>query len=132
MIKRRHAIVGTVALMAAPLVALGKTRKSGLRISTNPDDPGYETWLKYRNDYDVTVYVDGKQIRSPSTSDEYEGYVISATFDKDGDIIFDEENDRFVETTHRGKVTNVFRPRGINWTYEQGTPLPAFKFVEIP
>ena len=139
MIKRRHAIIGTAALTVVPPVAIAKVKKPGIRISTKEDDPGYPMWVKYRSDYWVDVFVDGKPIKDASTVDTGEGLVIAATHDADGYIVYDRRSSSFPEVTYRGDVTIALRPNGFkralfddSFTYENDTPLPMFSFKEIP
>lgn len=49
-----------------------------MRISTNEKDPGYLAWVEYQNNQ-ITVYLNGKEIRDVITADEEKGEIV--TFD---------------------------------------------------
>ena len=84
----------------------------GLRLSSDPSDPGYGQWMVAKaNGKNVRVFLDCVEVRHCTVADESLGYVRRAVLDDDGRVQIDPNNpDQVWEEDVRGCVEIVVEP----------------------
>lgn len=82
-------------------------RRWPMRVSVEPDDPGYVNWQ--HDKYHYTVYVDDVKAEYCVTADEGQGLAIVHETHPDGRLLI--RDFEFVHKTLRGRVRIEVRPR---------------------
>lgn len=106
---RRAFLKGAVfTVAAAPIgteVPAAVIKSGGMRISVDPDDPGYRQYCVLRGDNKkITVFLNGQKYVG-KTADEAMGFVVGPVRTLEGNIAHDGEN--FLEETLYGDVRIV-------------------------
>ncbi|GGX11224.1 hypothetical protein GCM10007242_16630 [Pigmentiphaga litoralis] len=81
-----------------------------MRMSTDPNDQGYEAWMKARVTGKPVVYVDGCRIDKAFTADTDAGFVIAADLGPDGQVQLDRTRSEVLRREVQGVVTIVVEP----------------------
>lgn len=82
-----------------------------MRLSTNPDDPGYFTFKALPKKVKPVVTVDGVEVKQCFTADDRLGYVLAADLDADGKSRLNARRDDVLRKQVRGDVRIELRRR---------------------